>query len=77
MNFIGDYFALALVVVLCLFFFDSKTSFRYMSTSSKLFICCLFTTALTAIIDLLTGQLMVLENIPLCRICWSIRCTFW
>lgn len=65
MNFIGDYFALALVVVLCLFFFDSKTSFRYMSTSSKLFICCLFTTALTAIIDLLTGQLMVLENIPL------------
>ena len=56
MNFIGDYFALGLVLVLCIFFFDSKTSIRYMSVSSKLFICCLLTTALTAVSDLVTGQ---------------------
>ena len=31
MIFIGDYFALGLVIVLCIFFFDSKTSIRYMA----------------------------------------------
>ena len=65
MNFIGDYFALGLVLVLCVFFFDSKTSIRYMSVSSKLFIGCLLTTALTAVSDLVTGQLLILENVPL------------
>lgn len=65
MNFIGDYFALGLVIILCIFFFDSKTSFRYMSTASKLFICCLVTTALTALTDLITGQLLEMENVPL------------
>jgi len=65
MNFIGDYFSLGLVIVLCIFFFDSKTSVRYMSAASKLFICCLVTTALTAITDLITGQLMYLEDVPL------------
>lgn len=65
MNFIGDYFALGLVIILCIFFFDSKTSFRYMSAASKLFICCLITTALTAATDLVTGQLLELENVPL------------
>ena len=58
MNFIGDYFALGLVIILCIFFFDSKTSFRYMTAASKLFICCLITTALTAATDLVTGQLL-------------------
>ena len=65
MVFIGDYFALGLVIVLCIFFFDSKNSARYMSAASKLFICCLVTTALTAIIDLVTGQLQGMENVPL------------
>ena len=55
MNFIGDYFALGLVIVLFLFFFDSKISVRYISVSSKLFIAALVMTAVTAITDLLTG----------------------
>ena len=65
MIFIGDYFALGLVIILCIFFFDSRTSVRYMSAASKLFICCLVSTALTAIMDLISVQLMVLENVPL------------
>ena len=65
MNFIGDYFALGLVIILCVFFFDSKTSVRYMSAASKRFICCLITTALTAVLDLATGQLMGVEQIPI------------
>jgi carboxyl-terminal processing protease len=58
MNFIGDYFAIGLVGVLAIFFFDSKISIRYMSTPSVLFVFCLLTTALTAATDLATGQLL-------------------
>ena len=65
MVFIGDYFALGLVIILCIFFFDSKNSARYMTAASKLFVCCLLTTALTAITDLVTGHLLELENVPL------------
>lgn len=65
MIFIGDYFAMGLVIILCVFFFDSKTSIRYMSVSSKLFVCCLITTALTAVTDLITGQLLELENVAI------------
>lgn len=65
MNFIGDYFALGLIIILCVFFFDSKVSIRFMSTASKLFICCLVTTAMTAAIDLITGQLQELGHVPL------------
>ena len=65
MNFIGDFFALGLVIILCVFFFDSKISLRSMSTASKLFVCCLLTTALTAVTDLIAGQLMVMDNVPL------------
>lgn len=65
MNFVGDYFAIGLVIILCIFFFDSKTSVRYMSAASKLFIACLVTTALTAMTDLLTGYLLILEDVPL------------
>ncbi len=65
MNFIGDYFAVGLLIVLCVFFFDSKTSIRYMSAASKLFICCLVTTALTAVLDLITLQLPAVAGVPL------------
>lgn len=65
MNFIGDYFALALILILCIFFFDSKTSFRYMASTSKLFILCLGMTALTAATDLLTGHMATLQDAPL------------
>ena len=65
MNFIGDYFALALILILCIFFFDSKTSFRYMASASKFFILCLGMTALTAATDLLTGHMATLQDTPL------------
>ena len=65
MNSVGDYFALGLVIVLCVFFFDNKISFRYMPAASKIFVCCLMTTALTALLDLVTLQLPLGENVPL------------
>ena len=65
MIFMGDYFALGLVFILFLFFFDSKISIRHMSVSSKLYIACLILTALTAATDLLTGKLLTIENVPL------------
>ena len=65
MVFIGDYFALGLVIILCMFFFDSKTGIRYMPTSSKLFVACLFMTAITAITDLITGYMLTLKGISL------------
>ena len=71
MNFIGDYFALGLVTILCIFFFDSKISFRSMNIASKLFICCLLTTALTAVTDLLTEHLQILDNVPLWQLVLS------
>ena len=65
MVFLGDYFALGLVIVLCLFYFDGRTSHRYMSAASKCFIACLVLTALTALTDLLTGQLLNMPHVPL------------
>jgi len=65
MNFIGDYFALGLILILFIFFFDSKISIRYMTTASKLFVLCLCTTALTAVTDLLAGYLLSVQEVPL------------
>ena len=65
MNSVGDYFALGLVIVLCVFFFDNKISFRYMPAASKIFILCLVATALTALLDLVTLQLLLVENVPI------------
>lgn len=65
MNFIGDYFALGLIIILCVFFFDNKTNLRYMTRAGKLFILCLLTTALTAFTDLLTGHMQAQSYVPL------------
>ena len=65
MNFIGDYFALGLVIILCIFFFDSKISFRYMNKASKIFLLCLILTGVSTLVDLATGQLQALSNVPL------------
>ena len=62
MNFIGDYFALGLVTVLCMFYFDKK---HVLSKASKYFVTCLVFTALTSLIDLLTGMLLVTPDAPL------------
>ena len=56
MVFLGDYFALGLVIVLFLFYFDSSS--RYMSTASKYFVASLVLTAASAAVDLVTGQLL-------------------
>ena len=63
--FVGDYFAVGIIIILCMFFFDSKVSFRHMYTAGKLFICCLFLTAMTAITDLISVQLMGKQDVPL------------
>ena len=65
MNSVGDYFALGLVLVLCVFFFDNKIGFRYMAAASKIFVCCLFATALTALLDLATLHVPLMENAPI------------
>ena len=65
MIFIGDYFALGLVIVLCMFFFDSKISLRHLPKTGKLYIACLFSTALTAVMDLITGQLLEMPDVLL------------
>ncbi len=55
MNFIGDYFAIGLVIVLSMFFFDGKHS---LNKTSKYFVACLFFTAATAVTNIMSGQLM-------------------
>ena len=62
MNFLGDYFALALIIVLCMFYFD-KT--HVLNRASKHYVACLIFTALTALTDLLTGRLLHIESVPL------------
>ena len=65
MSYLGDYFALGLVAILFMFFFDSKISVRYMPVSSKLFLACLISTAVNAATDLLTGYLLTRTGTPL------------
>ena len=62
MNFIGDYFAIGLIIVLSLFFFDKR---YYLTTASKFFMAALGFTAATALVDLLTGQLLHMSGVPL------------
>ena len=62
MNFIGDYFAIGLVIILCMFYFDRN---HMWTTSSKYFFASLIFTALTAAVDILTGALLVQAYVPL------------
>ncbi len=64
MVFVGDYFAIGLVLVLCLFYFDGHTGIRYMTSAGKCFVACLVLTALTALTDLIAGQLLM-QDVPL------------
>lgn len=63
--YVGDYFALILVATLFLFFVDTKTSLRYMSASSKLYISSLLLTAATAVTDLLSIYMLSKGWFPL------------
>ena len=58
MIFLGDYFALGLLAVLFLFYFEDGRLNRYMSAASKWFVVCLVLSALSAAVDLITGQLL-------------------
>ena len=65
MVYIGDYFAISLVVLLFVFYFNDKITSRYMSFSNKCFVACLILTALTALTDILVGELLTAVNMPL------------
>ena len=64
MIFVGDYFALGFVIMLLLFFMDGKSGFRYMSTAAKLFVGCLLSTGISAVLDLLSVYILDMESIP-------------
>ena len=65
MIFIGDYLAFGLIIVLFMFFFDSKNSIRHMPATSVIFVISLCMTALNAVTDLCTGHLMNNSSVPL------------
>ena len=65
MIYIADYFALGLVVILFMFFFDSKTTLNRMPTANKVFAAALGMTALNAIMDLVAGAMLSGNGIPL------------
>lgn len=62
MNFLGDYFSLAVLMILCMVYFDRKP---VQHSYSKYYVLCLVFTALTAITDLLTMELQ------------KTHCTIW
>lgn len=64
MNFIADYFAIGLVIILAMFFLDNITNIRYMPHSSKVFLSVLIMTAINAATDLVSGSLLQMENAP-------------
>lgn len=65
MVFIGDFFAIGLVVTLLLFYVESKNKVLHMPKTSKLFVCGLWLTVLTAVIDLIAGYLLKKMGVPL------------
>lgn len=54
MNFTGDFFALGLVTVLCMFFFDGKHA---LNKASRYYVTALLLTALNAVTDIITVYL--------------------
>ena len=64
MNFIADYIAIALVVILFLFYFDKKTLKYSFTLANKVFIGCLACTALTSLSDLISGYLILTPGSP-------------
>lgn len=64
MIYIADYFAIGLVIIMFIFFWDTKTKFRNMPVSGKVFGLILTLTALNALIDLLCGLLLTVEGVP-------------
>jgi len=65
MIYIGDYFAIALVLILSLFYFEGKLGRQYLTKANKYFVACLLLTALTAAMDIFAGQLLETTQTPL------------
>lgn len=65
MNFIGDYFAIGLVVVLCMFYIDPKDPKYILQKNNRFFVLGMLFTVITALTDLWTGHLLTLTHIPL------------
>ena len=64
MIFIADFFALGLVLILFMFFYDSKSKMRRMPPSSKIFAAVLGLTAINALTDLLACFLLLQRGVP-------------
>ena len=62
MNFVGDYFAVIMVLILSLFYFDRKHS---LNDASKCFVGSLAFTALTAVTDIASCRLLDAPSAPL------------
>ena len=62
MNFLGDFFALGLVIVLSMFYFNEMFS---LTKTSKLYVFSLIATAATALTNLMTGVLLNRPDLPL------------
>lgn len=65
MNFLGDFFAIGLVIILLMFYADGRARPRYMSADSRIFLRCLIFTALTASIDIAANFLLEEPDTPL------------
>lgn len=64
MIFIADYFAIGLVIILAMFFFENITTVRVMPRSSKIFLAVLGMTAINAVTDLAAGSLLRKDGVP-------------
>ena len=64
MIYIADYFAIGLVIIMFIFFWDTKTKYQNMPVSGKIFGVILMMTALNALVDLLSGWLLTASGVP-------------
>ena len=61
MNLLGDFVALGLIVILCIFYFETKC---FLSPSGKFFVFCLPLTAATALVDIAAVVLLEMSGVP-------------
>jgi len=65
MNYVGDFFALGLVIILLMFYADGRDRPRYMPADGRIFRRALFFTAATAALDIMAGFLMENPAVPM------------
>lgn len=65
MYYLGDFFALGLVLALIMFYFESKTSARYMPLTSRFYVASLILTAVSAVLDILSCRMLEWANVSL------------